>query len=295
MSTTLLSTEMARTIADIQQQIIDTYVQEMAAIGEAVEPTTWSNTSLEKLWSFVVAFCIWVHEKLFDALMQEVRLYIEKMKPHTPQWYAETALAFQLGFPTLPDTWLFDNTGKTAAQIAASKVVKYVAVTEEELPGYKMFLRMKLAGANGNELDPLPVDTVTAVREYFNKKAKDAGVKMVFESRPPDAIRMEWDVYIDPTILSATGARLDGSEPEPVREAILAYMKELPFNGIYVPVAHQDKVQGITGVNIPLIKKVEYKYGNLDYKPVLVEYRPDAGWLRFAQPQDLVINYIIHS
>ena len=284
---------MARTTDEIKKEIV------AAVQVDDVLQTQLTSTSTVSIWGrwvAVIAFCINSLETLWDKMKAEVLATIAAMKPHTLQWYAQTALKFQLGFPTLTDSWLFNNAGYTQAQIAASQVIKYVAVTEEERPGYKVFLRMKLAGSNGTDLVQLPAATVTAVKSYFNTKAKDAGVKLVVESLPYDKTKQQWDVYYDPTILNAAGSRLDGLASTPVRDAIVNYLKALPFNGLYVLALHVDAVQAVEGVVIPVPKLIQATYGNLPFTSINVEYQPDAGWLRFENEQnDLLINLIPHD
>jgi hypothetical protein len=284
---------MARSTQEIESQIVNT-----VQADEVLQPVLTSNSAVAiwRRWCAIFAFCINVVEKLWDAFKAEILEILSKQRKFTLRWYAEKALAFQLGFPTLPDSDEFDNTAYSEAQIEASKVVKYVAVTEEERPGFKMFLRMKLAGTNGTNLVTLPAATVTAVKSYFNTKAKAAGVKMVFESLDADKITMEVDVYYDPTILDANGARLDGSASAPAKDAIVKYLENLPFNGLYVLASHVDYIQKVEGVVIPVIKQCLTTYGLLPFAPVNVEYQPDAGWMRFEDENtDLTINYIPHD
>lgn len=284
---------MARTILEIENQIVLT-VQNDTTLQPLL--TSTSKVAIWRRWVNVVATCFNSLEVLWDKFKVEINDLLSRQKPHTLRWYAVKALAFQLGFPTLTDSDEFDTTGYTDAQIAASRVVAYVAVTEEERPGFKMFLRMKLAGTNGTDLMQLPQATVTAIKSYFNTKAKDAGVKIVFESLPPDKIQMQWDVYYDPTILDAAGARLDGTASSPVKDAIIEYLKKLPFNGLYVLAKHVDYVQAVDGVVIPEIKNSLTTYGNLPFSIVQTEYQPDAGWLRFVDENvDLIINYKPHD
>ncbi len=106
---------------------------------------------------------------------------------------------------------------------------------------------------------------------------------------------MAWKVYYDPLVLSSTGARLDGSDNEPVKTAIKKYLENLPFNGTYVLAYHIDFVQKIDGVIIPHIVSAAARYGTLDFNSINVLYEPDAGYLRFATDSDLQIEYIAHS
>ena len=91
---------MARTIAQIQQSIIDS--KNADATLSALSSS--SNVAIWKLWSYIVAVCQWVLENLFDLHKSEVTAIIAAQKPHTLQWYVTKAKAFQYGIILPPDT-----------------------------------------------------------------------------------------------------------------------------------------------------------------------------------------------
>lgn len=283
---------MARSIIEIEKEITDNVSADAVL---QTELTSTSTVSIWRLWANIVATAINGLEKLWDAFRAEVIDLLSRLKPHSLRWYAERFKAFQLGIPLLPDSDQYDNSGYTNQQIIDSKVVRFVAVTEEERPGLRTFLRAKLAGFNGTDLVQLPEPTLVAIRAYC-KRFKDAGVKVVVESLPPDKITMKWKVFYDPTILAANGSRLDGTSSQPAKDAITGYLQQLPFNGLYVRALHVDHVQKVDGVVIPEIDECLATYGLLAFSNVNVEYQPDAGWLRFVDDNiDLQIQYIPHD
>ncbi|MBU7577076.1 MAG: hypothetical protein KAF40_03350 [Flavihumibacter sp.] len=278
---------MARTIAQINDEILSA-VQADVVLGPLL--TSTSATALFGLFSYIVASAIWTVEKLQDTFKLEVLDIISRLKPHTRKWYVEKALAFQYGFNLLPDSDLFDNTGYTTDQINDSKVVDYAAVVIQENPFGRRFLRMKLATTVGTDLGPLDAGVLVAIRSYFDRVA-DAGVKLQIESLPADSLKQRWKIYYDPLILTNTGGRVDGSSSDPVGDAIRGYLKNLPFNGTFVPTYHIDAVQQVEGVVIPQMLECFATYGALPYNTVAEKYEPDAGYLRFIDPTDLVIEY----
>lgn len=282
---------MARTVAEIRQSITDAYVANMAAIGYVVDVAAWSVTDLRRLFIDVVALCSYTLETLLDLHVQETDNKIKELKPHSPAWYAGKAKAFQYGFDLLPDSDQFDNTGYTESEIEASRIVKYSAVIEQADNYGRLFLRMKIATDSGADLAPLSTGQLNAFKDYI-KRVKDAGVKVQAESLPADLIRQQWRVYYDPLILSSTGSRIDGKAASPVHDAVKNYLKNLPFNGIYVPQYHTDEVQAVPGVVIAELDECEVKYGARPYEQVQTKYTPDAGYLRFASDDDLVIEFI---
>jgi hypothetical protein len=281
---------MARTVDEIREDITVAYVSNMLAIGHTVDPTTWSATNLQRLFIYVVAFCSFALETIFDLFKADVNATIATLKPHTLRWYQSMALAFQYGFSLLPDSDKFDDTGHTDIEIANSKIISYAAVVEQPSIFGRLYLRMKLAHDNGTDLEPISGTQITSFTAYMNE-VKDAGVALIVDSLPPDSIKQEWKIFYDPLLISNTGAYIDGSNNEPVFDAIKNYLKQLPFNGIYVPEYHIDFIQAVKGVVIADLISVETQYGAFPFAPVIVKYTPDAGYLRFDSDSDLVITY----
>ena len=282
---------MARTIDEIFETLKTAYVSEMAAISLTVDPLTWSKTNLQRLMLYVVAFCTFALETLFDLFRIETDDKIALLKPHTKRWYAQKSEAFQYGFTLIPDTDQFDNTGATDEDIEDSKIVDYAAVVEQMDQFNRVFLRFKLAKDNGTDLEALTTDEVDAFTSYM-QQIKDAGVRVIVNSFNADSIKQTWRVYYDPLLLTNDGSRIDGSSATPVQDAIKNYLKNLPFNGIYVPQYHIDAVQSVPGVVICELDDVSARYGSLDFTPVITQYTPDAGYLRFDSDSDLVITFI---
>ena len=74
-----------------------------------------------------------------------------------------------------------------------------------------------------------------------------------------------------------------------------AYLKSLPFNGEFTPMAMEDAIQKVTGVKNVLITASSAKYGLLPFTPTGARYIPDAGWMRITDDADVIINYIPYT
>lgn len=268
---------MARELSVIQQEMIDN----LTANGIAV---SGSRTSLRRLWTYVISFCIWVHEQLFDAHKDELNAIIDAQKSHTLKWYQSVALEFQYGQNLIPETGKYANTGMDEAEIEAQKIVEVASVTE--IDGK---LRIKVARLVDGELEPLTEQQLLSFSTYIDNK-KDAGVKIVKDSLPPDALKLEIDIFYNALVLSSTGARIDGTSETPVPDAISLFLKNLPFNGEYANTRLVDVMQKIDGVVLPVIKTSQAKYGLYPFSVIDERYIPDAGYLRVAEA-DLTINY----
>lgn len=286
---------MARTLEELMTAYNQAYTQERSEAGlVADDPVNWSRVSRKRLLRAVQCILCWTVETIFDIFKADVDAKILELKPHSERWYANKALAYQHGFNLITDSDLFDNTGATEQTISASKVVKYAAVVEQENDYGRVFLRIKLATINVSDLEPLSETQLDAFKNYMSR-IKDAGVKLVVDSLPSDAIKMKWRIFYDPLILDASGNRLDGTQSEVDVAAIKDYLKQLPFNGVYVTQYHIDALQAVEGVVIAEVDLVQTKYGDLPFTSVNTKVTPDAGYLRFVDDADLEIERIPQS
>lgn len=273
---------MARSIETIQQGVIST----LAGNGITISA---SRASRRRLWTYVVAVCIWTLEVLFDQHKAEITELIDRLKPHSLKWYAEKAMNFQYGFDLSPDEDYYNNTGLTEEQVTTSKIVAYAAVVEQTKS-----LRLKVAQAVGGDLAPLEADQLLAFTEYM-QRIKDAGVKLIIDSLPPDGLQLKLVIYYNPLVLTPAGDRIDGSILDPIGKAVRAYLQKLPFNGTFVLTYLIDELQKVEGVVIPHVTSASAQYGVFPYTAFDVKYSPDSGYLRLLSPGDLEIAYTPQS
>ncbi len=230
---------MARTINEIQQEILEAKANDTALNGL----TSTSKSAIWRLLIYIVAFAIWTLEKLFDLHSSEVDNKLAQLKPHTPRWYRDKALAFQYGFDLLTDTDKFDNSGKTQEEIQASKIVKYSAITESE---DESRLIVKIATEQDGKLTPVTTEQQAAFEAYLFE-VKDAGVRTTVINYLPDRLKLNIRIVRDMLVLDANGMDITTGK-YPVNDAIEAFMKELPFNGELSLQSLVDKIQEAKGV-----------------------------------------------
>ncbi|RKR11588.1 hypothetical protein C8C83_3328 [Flavobacterium sp. 90] len=208
---------MARTIAEIQKEILD----EKGKQPSLEKLNNDSKTAIWKLWINIVATAIWVHEKIVEknALIS---------RPHTLNWYREQALNFHYGMPIDPDSsnemflvwrdgsYQFDTTGLTESEIEDSKIIKHCAVSEIDLETVlnpasepKEILSdyfhnkvgvvfIKVATVKDQKISRIDVpNQLFAFKEYI-AKIKDAGNQVYISSDQGDILKLKLNVYIDP-------------------------------------------------------------------------------------------------
>lgn len=205
---------MARTIAEIQKEILD----EKGKQSPLEKLTNDSKTSIWKLWINIMATAIWVHEKIVEknALVS---------RPHTLNWYREQALNFHYGSPGSTNgmsliwkdgSYQFDTEGIDDEDLANYKIIKHCAVSEIDLetvlrPNKKIeeifsdyfhnkvgVVFIKVATENEGKISRIDVpNELFAFKEYM-AKIKDAGNQIHITSDAGDILKLSLNVYVDP-------------------------------------------------------------------------------------------------
>lgn len=277
---------MARTITEIQDDIIS----RITATAGLTDLNSSSKVAVWRMWTYVVAVTVWALENLFDLHKNEVNTLINEKAPHSLRWYANKAKDFQYGSELVHEEDYYDNSNLSEDDLAERKIIAFSAIAEQAKG-----LRLKVARIVSGDLDALSVIQLAAFEEYMNR-IKDAGVNpLIIESRPADSLKLSLNIFYDPLVLDNTGARLDGTDPDPVRKKTKDYLKNLPFNGTMVLAYLVDALQQVDGVVIPHIGLAQARYGEIPYTPFDVKYSPDAGYLRILNDADLQISYTPQS
>lgn len=244
-----------------------------------------SKAAIWRLWVFIQAYAIWIHEGIFEIHKAEITELISLNKIHTARWYRGEALKFQLGFE-LPETGIYDNTNVEEADVLASQIIAQASV--EEIAG-----RLKIKAAkieNNGVLAPLDSTELAAFTQYM-ELVKDAGTRLQITSRPPDEFKITLDVYFDPLVLDGNGTRLDGSNNTPVQEAIENFLYNLEFNGEFLTDNFEVALRAVQGVQLVGLNSIEARFGTNPYEAITETYIADAGYM-VLNFDETIINYI---
>ena len=194
-----------RTLAEIRDSIRiffveNTTLQTLYGLNPTLSfAEQFSAVSLEAAFVDVAAFVTYTLERVFDAHKTEVSDMLAQQKPHGLRWYRNKAVQFRLGQPLIADTDEYSDAGLTEAQIAATKIIKYAAAVEVNDNSGVPLVRIKVAGASGNNLQPLTLPQITAANAYM-QEVKDAGVKLRVTSDPPDFYKAALEIYYNPLV-----------------------------------------------------------------------------------------------
>lgn len=275
---------MARSVEEIQSQILN----EIASNENLQDLNSTSRVSIYRLLSFIVAFAIWTLEKLFDTHKEQIEIALNEQKAGRPNDYRNAALNFQYGFPLLPNSIDFDNTGYTIEEIEASKIIKYCSVKESSESAR---LIIKIAGEGDGILQELESIQVDAFNAYMEDWFKWAGVKLSIVNLPADELKISMKVFRNPLVLDVNGLSiLDGDKPVELR--ITQYLKELDFNGELVINDLIERLRELPGVDDIEILLINSKADNeLDFTTISVSKIPEAGYFKITDFS--TIEYVV--
>lgn len=279
---------MARRIQDIYDSMVEEGIRLATDAGMPTLVTMFSSTSRVAVWKifFYAAAFMWnALDALHDLFRAETDDKISRLKPHSAKWFVEIAKAFQYGYDLATDEAYYDNTLLTEDQVNASKIVTYAAAVEQERG-----IRIKVAKGT-TTLSALTAPELSAFGAYM-ERVKPAGIKLLITSNQPDDLRAKLRVFYNPLVLMPSGGRIDGVSAEPVQDALRDYLKNLPFNGLFVSQYAVDALQKVEGVVIVMADSFSARYGALEFANIDVEYNPDAGYL---QLENIEITFIPHA
>lgn len=282
------------TISEIKNTIGEAYISDPEIIAKYSldESKTFNEqfpvVSIESILFYAVAVGIWISVVLFDRHKTDMETILSQQLVHRTGWYAYKAKLFQFGFELNGDTDSYDNSGKTEAQITASRIVKYsAAITATD----KSILFLKIAADNNGKRQPLSGTQLTAFSKYINRVA-DAGVRIRIVNDKADEIRLVLDIYYDPLVLDNTGSRLDGTGGSPIQDVIRAYLNNLPFNGTYTNMRLVDEIQNVDGVEVVELVSAASRYGvYTEFTEINAREVAHSGYYEVSD-ENLIINFI---
>ena len=280
---------MARTVAQIQNLMLADIASD-DTLTTAL--TSSSKYAIFRLFTFIVATAIWIHETFFDQHTVEIDTKIYNQKSGRPSWYREMALKFQYGFDLVADKDYFDNGTASQEQIEDSKIIKYAAVNESD---DESRLIVKIAGeVDGVLTDFTDPSQVIAIKAYF-KEIKYPG-KITIINYKADQLYLNIQIKRDALVLNESGMSILNAN-YPVREAIQEFMKELPFDGDLRLSALVDKMQKVPGVLDATILSAESSWidpelnGYATPQPIFISKVAVSGYFEIVTFDN--INYVV--
>lgn len=285
---------MARELKDIYNQIIQeketfTGLKNLAPEGDNYDSllsdvNSNSKVAVWRLICWIVAYAIWLFEKMQDVFKGEVQQLIEVSRFGTLPWYQEKALEFQYGDDlTYKDyRYQYDPIDET------KRIIKRSAATVSAGQ-----ISLKVAKLDSGSPVKLSTDEMTAFQAYI-LQIKPPGEKLVMISLDPDLMKLYMEVIYDPQVLKSDGSLISDPGVKPVEDAINNYLATIVWDGKFNIRKWVDAVQAAEGVIDPRPGDA-YGKANGAVEFILIEddYYSTAGHMIIdpANPLSITITY----
>lgn len=230
---------MARTIAEIQQQILSNVAGD-ATLSPLM--TSTSKRAIYNLWAFIVAVAIAVFEQILDVFKSTVEATVAKGSPSSAPWLQNQVLLFQYSSVTPQVVQLIDFAPAYPVVDPLLRIVTRASVTSD----LSNSVIIKAAKSDPPEaLDPLEI---AALQSYINLVGA-AGITYVVRSTDPDRLYVNATVFYSGLYSSVIQAN--------VITAISSYLANLPFNGSLKITDIEQAIRGVPGVNDVILKNIK--------------------------------------
>lgn len=277
-----------RTLTEIYNQIaaekdsmseLDNWYTDQADPGSTLDNaqtllsdlSSTSKVAVWRLFMWIVAVAIWIHEGLWYVFKGEVETMLEKHIAHTPRWYREESLKFQYGDELVWDEDLlsyvyttYDESKRIVARAACTEGAGVVAIKAARLV---------------NDVPEALSAPQKAAFESFWAKYKDAGVILNIISEDADMLRVEYQIFYDPLVLDEFGAKITDAS-KPVETAINDYLNALDFNGRLRLESLDAAVRNAEGVVDFVRLTVQSKYGTNSYADITISEVAYSGYYK---------------
>lgn len=200
----------------------------------------FSKTSIEAIWTYIVASAIYLHELIIDKKQTEIETTIANKQSFSIPFYQANCLKFQYG-----DALVFNETTyrfEYEAEDETKQIVKYASVRTLIIEGVsKLEVFVTKAGKVA-----LSVNELAAFEAYFIATGAP-GTHFKFVSLAPNQLEINLTVIYDPQLLGTTGQLLSDSS-QPVNEAVDTYLNSIKYSGKFNRTKLIDQVQLASGV-----------------------------------------------
>ncbi len=253
---------MARTINEIEQQIIDNLLERRPDLSS-------SKVAEWRLWSYVVAVSIHAFEVILDLFRSEIDSQTA-IAPGTIRWYREMCFRFQNGYKPVfdPET----ATLKYETEDPDARIIKVVSIVEGE-----KWITAKVAKTDENgKIVPLS-DVERKNFSDFLETIAMGGIQVSVVSTNADTIRYDLEVYYDPSISS-------GIVQENIKQVLENFKTEQSFDAVFYSQRLVNAVMSAEGVVTVNTRKIEHKTSiDADFETIDVMVELEAGYFEYAQ------------
>lgn len=231
---------MARTVAVIQQQIIDAKNAEADLAGL----TSDSHRAIWYLWTFVIATCVAFLEQLMDLYLAAIELLVGKSPGASALWVQDKLFKFQYDATVPQIAVLVDLAPQYPIEDATKRIITACSVNTD------VNNTVQIKVAKDNPFVALSSPELAAAQSYINTIGV-AGISYNLTSLNADRIYIAADIYYQ----GQYAAVIEAS----VVDTLDAYFQNLSvvnFNGALKMSDLAEVIRNVTGVNDVVVNAV---------------------------------------
>ncbi|MDP2723213.1 MAG: hypothetical protein Q8O72_10680 [Bacteroidales bacterium] len=248
--------------------------------------TSISKVAIWRLFMFIIAVAIWIHEGLWFVFRSEVDTSIDKHQPHTTRWYQEESKTFQYGDDL---AW---NAEKHRYEYAVYDKTKRIIQRSAAYEGSGI-VAIKVARLLNNELAALDEQQEAAFTAFWQKN-KDAGVVINIITSAADLLKLEYEIFFDPLIIAPDGSLISDPAIRPVDDAINNYIANLDFNGRFRLEKCDAYIYDVVGVIDYKRVSAQTKAGLNDYEDINISKVALSGYF-IIDPDNTLQDLITYT
>jgi hypothetical protein len=222
---------MARSIADIQQQMLDNLAAD-TTLNSLL--TSTSKRAIYRLWTLIVAVSINTLEQLIDIFTANVESVAASASPATPTWLQAQIFKFQYSATVPQVIQLIDFAPAYPVVDATLRIISRCSVTTN------LSNSVLIKVATGDTPGALSNDQLSALQSYVNEIGI-AGVIYTCTSSASDKLYVQANVYYKGQYSAVIQAN--------VIAAIDAFLAAIPFNGQMKISDLEESIRSVEGVN----------------------------------------------
>jgi hypothetical protein len=231
---------------------------------------TPSRVANWRLWLYIAAFGIWIHEGLLELLRTEIETIVSRAAPATHAWIQQKIFEFQYSTITEQIAILVDFVVRYPAIDESLRIITRCSV--KTFPNRVVGIKVAKSEPPG----PLNSTEMTAVASYA-ELFLPAGVRANIISMDPDRLYLSADIYFDGQYSSVIQANVIAAV-----DAYMATFSKENFDGTILVSGLEDAIQAVPGVrdvHINEVKARENATAFINSFTVIREWQTVAGYI----------------
>lgn len=274
---------MARTISQIQAQII-AQIAATPELGYYDSNNIWRNITTNdsaraiwRLWTWIQATAIAVHEQLIDVYISTMESIVARSAAASNLWVQYKLFQFQYDATTPQVVQLIDTVPQYPVVDATKRIITACSVTTD------VNNTVNIKVAKSNPYIALSSPELSAAQSYINTIGV-AGITYVVASKNADKIYIEADVYFQGQYSAVIATNVIAT-----LNAYFQRLSQINFNGSLKMTDLEAIIRNVEGVNDVVLKNVKgrpdataFAFGTYfiqNNATVQRLWSPDAGYI----------------